>query len=167
MPSLSLLSSLDKFSFKNVIFGHRVQKVPENSAKTSLPLVAFQNRPCVSPWRKQGWIPRRTISWEKAPLPPQKENWAFFWTFNFHFLAFNGVFLTLRCRTLVLKPLHGYRTAALLLNNGYPLLRFPNMVNNNYSPKWRWLVFTEAAKWRGKHPLLATDTEVNNCFSIY
>ena len=40
---------------------------------------------------------------------------------------------------------------------------------NNYSPKWRWLVgdFTEAAKRRGKYPLLATDTEVNNCFSIY
>ena len=39
----------------------------------------------------------------------------------------------------------------------------------NYSPKWRWLevVFTKAAKRRGKFPPLPTDTEVNNCFSIY
>ena len=42
-------------------------------------------------------------------------------------------------------------------------------IYNNYSPKWRWLVleFTEAAKWRRKYPLLATDSEVNNCFSIH
>ena len=31
---------------------------------------------------------------------------------------------------------------------------------------WYW-IFTEAAKRRDKYPLLATDTEVNNCFSIY
>ena len=43
------------------------------------------------------------FSWLKAqPLSPQKEHWAFFWTFSFHFLSFNGVFLTLKCRTLVL-----------------------------------------------------------------
>ena len=28
-------------------------------------------------------------------------------------------------------------------------------------------IFTDASKRRGKYPLLATDTEVNNCFSIY
>ena len=66
-------------------------------------------------WRKQGWIPRRTIFWWKASLSPQKESWAFFWTFCFHFLSFNGVFLTLKCRTLVLKHLHGDRPAAILL----------------------------------------------------
>ena len=40
---------------------------------------------------------------------------------------------------------------------------------NNYSPKWRWLVvyIYRAAKRRGKYPTLATDTEVNSCFSIY
>ena len=42
-------------------------------------------------------------------------------------------------------------------------------INNNYSPKWRLLavVISEAAKRRGKYPLLATDTEVNDCFSMY
>ena len=40
---------------------------------------------------------------------------------------------------------------------------------NNYSPKWRWLAVDiyRAAKRRGKYPPLATDTEVNSCFSIY
>ena len=40
---------------------------------------------------------------------------------------------------------------------------------NNYSPKWRWLVVDiyRAAKRRGKYPTLATDTEVNSCFSMY
>ena len=49
-------------------------------------------------------------------------------------------------------------------------------INNNYSPQFRLLVveISEAAKRRGKnakrrgkYPLLATETEVNNCFSIY
>ena len=43
------------------------------------------------------------------------------------------------------------------------------VIVNNYSPKWRWLVVDiyRAAKRRGKYPALATDTEVNSCFSIY
>ena len=53
---------------------------------------------------------------------------------------------------------------------------FPNARNfenwgifNNYSPKWRWLAVDiyRAAKRRGKYPTLATDTEVNSCFSMY
>ena len=40
---------------------------------------------------------------------------------------------------------------------------------NNYSPKWRWLAVDiyRAMKRRGKYPTLATNTEVNSCFSIY
>ena len=40
---------------------------------------------------------------------------------------------------------------------------------NNYSPKWRWLAVDiyRAAKRRGKYQPLATDAEVNSCFSIY
>ena len=40
---------------------------------------------------------------------------------------------------------------------------------NNYSPKWRWLAVDiyQAAKRRGKYQPLATDSEVNSCFSIY
>ena len=61
----------------------------------------------------------------KASLPPQKESWAFFWTFSFHFLSFNGVFLTLKCRTLVLKHLHGDRAAAIC---------------------WKWISVTKVSK---------------------
>ena len=60
-------------------------------SKNFAALVAF-NRPCTPTWRKQGWIPRSTISWWKASIPPQKESWVFFWTFSFHFFSFNGVF---------------------------------------------------------------------------
>ena len=44
-----------------------------------------------------------------------------------------------------------------------------NKIINNYLPKWRWLAadIYRAAKRRGKYPTLATDTEVNSCFSIY
>ena len=44
-----------------------------------------------------------------------------------------------------------------------------NLLINNYLPKWRWLVVDiyRAAKRRGKYQRLATDTEVNSCFSIY
>ena len=72
----------------------------------------------------------------KASLSPQKESWAVFWTFSFHFLSFNGVFLSLKCRTLVLKHLHGDRAAAIFVENGYPSLRFPNMVKMNTHEHW-------------------------------
>ena len=36
--------------------------------------------------------------------------------------------------------------------------------DNNYSPKWRWIAVD---KGLGKYPPLFTDTEANNCISIY
>ena len=63
--------------------GHRVQNVPENLAKTSLPSLHFKPDHALR-CKNQSWIPRRTISWRKAFLPPQKENWAFSLTFSFH-----------------------------------------------------------------------------------
>ena len=47
-------------------------------------------------------------------------------------------------------------------------LELTTYIYNNYAPKWRWLVldiYRTAKQW-GKYPRLATDTEVNNCFSI-
>ena len=51
----------------------------------------------------------------------------------------------------------------------YNSLRQFIILVNNYSPKWRWLAMDiyRAAQRRGKYPPLATDTEVNSCFSIY
>ena len=77
-------------------------------------LVEFKNRPRAPPWRKQVWIPRKTISWWKASLPPQKENRAFF-ELPLYIFCLLTVYLNLKCRTLVLKPPHGDRAAAILL----------------------------------------------------
>jgi len=41
---------------------------------------------------------------------------------------------------------------------------------NNYSPNWKWLSVVDiyrAEKRPGKYQTLATDTEVNSCFSVY
>ena len=108
---------IHKFPFKNVLVSARECKKMYLKIQQKLRCVGCisKPKPCAPPWRKRGSIPRRTISWWKASLPPQKESWAFFWTFSFHFLSFNGVFLTLKCRTLVLKHVHGDRAAAMLL----------------------------------------------------
>ena len=46
---------------------------------------------------------------------------------------------------------------------------FRTICNNNYSPKWRWLVVSidRAAKQQGKYPPLGTFTSVNNCHLVY
>ena len=71
---------------------------------------------------------------------------------------------------------HAFWLAEDLLNNLDPKYRhdyFKAVLRlrmfNNYSPKWRWLAVDiyRAAERRGKYPTLATDTEVNSCFSIY
>ena len=69
----------------------------------------------------------------------------------------------------IFAPNGGYRVyyPSNLLRNAR---RFENWgMFNNYSPKWRWLAVNiyQAAKRRGKYQPLATDTEVNSCFSIY
>ena len=104
-----------KFPFKKRnCLGHRVQNVLENSAKISLPWLHFKTDRGVLSWRKQGWIPRRTISWWKASLPLPKESWAFFWTFSFHFLSFNDRFIAKRksrwpCDACVIHALRARR----------------------------------------------------------
>ena len=54
-----------------------------------------------------------------------------------------------------------------IITSPCPLLNY--LTFNNYSPKWRWLAVNiyRAAKRRVKYQPLATDTEVNSCFSIY
>ena len=61
---------------------------------------------------------------------------------------------------LLLRAQNIAHTLALFVDHG---------IINNYSPKWRWLVVDiyRAAKRRGKYSTLATDTELNSCFSIY
>ena len=103
---------IHKFPFKNVIVLAIECKMYLKIQQKLHCLGCISKQTRDPSWRKQGWIPRRRISWWKASLLPQKESWAFFLTFSFHFLSFNGVFLSLKCRTLVLKHLHGDRSAA-------------------------------------------------------
>ena len=53
--------------------------------------------------------------------------------------------------------------------NGVSAAIHLGIIVKNYSPKWSWTVVDiyRAAKRQGKYPPLFTDTEVNNCFSIY
>ena len=56
------------------------------------------------PWRKQGWIPRKTISYRKAFVSPLKGNWAFFWMFSFHLCLFSAYYQSWNAKLyLVLK----------------------------------------------------------------
>ena len=78
--------------------------VPEKSSKPSAAQMEFQDKTFLTLlWRKHRWISRRTISLPKAFLNPQNKNWAFF-ELSLPFVSFNAVFLTLKCKTLDLKP---------------------------------------------------------------
>ena len=66
-------------------------------------------------WRKQGWIPEGRFLDEKLPFLPKKKAEHSFKLSLSTFLSFNGVFLSLKSRTLVLKHLHGDHTAAIVL----------------------------------------------------
>ena len=91
--------------------------------------------PVVKNW-KQGWIPRRTISWWKASLPLQNENRAFLWTFSLHFVSFNGVILPLKCRNSGLETNAWWWPESHFVENEYSSLRFPNMVKVNIHERW-------------------------------
>ena len=83
----NIYKNINSLSLKNAIFlaieSKMFLKLQQNLSKQAM-------RSAVR--RKQSWIPQRMISWWKASLPPQKENWAFFWTFSFHFLSLTVYF---------------------------------------------------------------------------
>ena len=74
----------------------------------------------------------------------------------------------------IFNPVKSFQTfwdfATMCQNQFIPVVKMSGItIDNNYSPKWRRLVldiYRTAKQW-GKYPRLATDTEVNNCFSIY
>ena len=98
-------------------------------------LVAFQNRPRASLWRKQVWIPRRTISWWKASLPPQKENWAFF-ELPLSIFCLLRVYLNLKMQNSGFKTATWWSRGSHFVENGYPSRMFPNMVKVNIHEHW-------------------------------
>ena len=92
-----------------------MQNVPENSAKTSLPWLHFKTDHALRPEEnKVEFLEGRFLD-EKLPfLHKMKAELSFELSLSI-FLSFNGVFLTLKCRTLVLKHLHVDRPADILL----------------------------------------------------
>ena len=129
------------------------------------------------PWGKQSSLLRRNLnfSWSCRWLP-----WFPMRLIFQNFFAWNG------CLFVFVPHCHQNTDVQRQIsddifesNTGYGVLIFKSCRNkrsfqswrifNNYSPKWRWLVVDiyRAAKRRGKYPTLATDTEVNSCFSIY
>ena len=92
-----------KNSLLKPFLDHRVQNVREVSSKTS-------------PWRKQDWIPRNKISWQKAFLLSTKRKLSILLNFLFPFMSFIGVFSMLKCKTLVLKTTTWWPRASHLVD---------------------------------------------------
>ena len=92
-----------------------MQNVPENSAKTSLTWLHFKTGHGLRrEENKVEFLEGRFLD-EKLPFLHKKKAEHSFERSLSIFLSFNGVFLTLKCRTLVLKHLHGDHAAAILL----------------------------------------------------
>ena len=104
---------IHKFPFKNVIFLAIESKMYLKIQQKLRYLTWISKQTMRSAVKKT----KRQFLDEKLPFLHKKKKKAFFWMFSFHFSSFNGVLLTLKCRTLVLKPPHGDRTAAILLKN--------------------------------------------------
>ena len=126
---------IHKFPFKNVIVLAIECKMYLKIQQNLRWLGCISKQTMGSAVKKTRLNPRRTISWWKASLSPQKESWEFFWTFSFHFLSFNGAFLTLKCRTLVLKHLHGDRSPAMVKMN---IHKHWTRVTR-FNPLWVWV----------------------------
>ena len=91
-----------------------MQNVPENSAKTSLPWLHFKTdqRSVVKKTRlnssKEDFLMKSFPSSTKRKL-------SILFNFLFPFFCLLTMYLSLKCRTLVLKHLHGDRAAAICL----------------------------------------------------
>ena len=126
---------IHKFSFKNVIALAIGAICTWKFSKNFAALVAFQNRPCAPPWRKQGWIPRRTISWWKASLPPQKKAEHSF-ELSLSIFVFWPCIFNLEMQNFCLNTSAWWSRGSHFFENGHPSLRFPNMVKVNIHEHW-------------------------------
>ena len=92
-----------------------MQNVPENSAKTSLPWLHFKTDHALRPEEnKVEFLEGRFLDEKLLFLPKKKAEHSFELSLS-TFLSLNGVFLSLKSRTLVLKHLHGDHAAAIML----------------------------------------------------
>ena len=113
-----------------------MQNVPQNSAKTSLPWLHFKTDHALRrEENKVEFLEGRFLD-EKLPFLHKKKAEHSFELSLSIFLSFNGVFLSLKCRTLVLKHLHGDRAAAILLKtkvSKYGKSEYSQALNASYT----------------------------------
>ena len=99
-----------------------MQNVPKNSAKTSLPWLHFKTDHALRREENKVELLEGRFLDEKLPfLHKRKAEYSFELSLSI-FLSFKGVFLSLKCRTLVLKHVHGDRVAVTDIHsqhNGY------------------------------------------------
>ena len=86
-----------------------MQNVSENSAKTSLPLLDLTDHALRREENKVEFLDGRFLD-EKLPFLHKKKA-----EHSFELSLSTFCLLTLKCRTLVLKPQHGDSAAAILL----------------------------------------------------
>ena len=103
-----------------------MQNVPENSAKTWLPWLHLKTdqRSVMKKTRLNSW--EDDFLMKSFPSSTKRKLSIFFQLSLSIFLSFNGVVLSLKCRTLVLKHLHGDRAAAIC---------------------WKWISVTKVSKY--------------------
>ena len=97
-----------------------MQNAPENSAKTSRPWLHCKTDHALRREENKVEFLEGRFFDEKLPFLNKKRKLSILLNFLLpFFLSFTGVFLTLKCRTHVLKPPHGDRTIDILLKNAY------------------------------------------------
>ena len=104
-----------KFPFKNVIFLAIECKMYLKIQQKLRCLGCISNQTMCSPLKKTRLNSFKDDFLMKSFPSSTERKLSIFWNFSFYFLSFNGIFLTLKCRTLALKPPHGDRAAAILL----------------------------------------------------
>ena len=125
---------IQKFPFKNVIVLAIEYKM---YLKNFTALVAFHNRPCTPSWRKQGWIPRRMISWWNLHFLHKKKaehsfdlSLSIFCLLKMYFKPWNAELAS------CLKTSAWWSRSSHFVKKGYLSLRFPNMVEVNIHEHW-------------------------------
>ena len=123
--------------------GGEGDNVPENWAKTSLPWLHFKTEHALHREENKVEFFEGPFLW-KSSFPPQKENWAFFWTFSFHFCLLT---VNLEMQNSGLKTTAWWSRGSYFVENRHPYLRFPNMVKVTFHEHWTWVTRFNPLIW--------------------
>ena len=127
---------IHKFPFKKKnCLSHRVQNVPENSAKTSLPWLHFKTDHALrSEGNKVEFLEGRFLD-EKLPFLHKKKAEHSF-ELSLSIFCPLTVFFNLEMQNSYLKTSACWSRGSHFVENGYLSLRFPNMLKVNIHEHW-------------------------------